>query len=133
MSYQEVDHTADWALRVEGATLAELLTQAAAGMLELAGVEFGSDQGRQRTIKIESLDRESLLVDFLQELLLALELRGMAFLQIQIETNDENAMWGTVREAPVTHIDKPIKAVTYNELAVERDRRGYHTTVVFDV
>ena len=35
--YVELDHTADWALRVQGTDLADLLEQAAAGMLALAG------------------------------------------------------------------------------------------------
>ena len=34
-NYVEVDHTADWAIRVRGATLPELFVNAATGMYEL--------------------------------------------------------------------------------------------------
>lgn len=133
MDYEEVEHTADWALRVRGATLAELLVNAANGLMKLAGVELEPRRGSRRKLEISSLDRESLLVDFLQELVLALELRSAGFQQMQIETDDIQSLWGSVREVPVKRLAKPVKAVTYNELQIERSRNGYAATVVFDV
>ncbi len=133
MDYEEVEHTADWALRVRGATLAELLVNAANGLMDLAGVELEPRRGSRRKLEISSLDRESLLVDFLQELVLALELRSAGFQQMQIETDDMQSLWGSVREVPVKQLAKPVKAVTYNDLEIERGQNGYAATVVFDV
>jgi SHS2 domain-containing protein len=133
VAFEEIEHTADWALKVQGADLAELLVNAARGMLELAGVELGGQQGVERNIKIRSLDRESLLVEFLQELVVALELRQAAFHEIHIETDEMRELTATVREVPYRAMAKPIKAVTYNELRIEAGPQGLSTTVVFDV
>lgn len=133
MDYEEVEHTADWALRVRGAGLAELLQNAVAGTLELAGVELNHSAGERRSIELESLDAESLVVDFLTELVVALELRGRAFHDLQLEVEDDRELRGTLREVPVKRMAKAIKAVTYSELEVRRDEQGYSATIVFDV
>ncbi len=131
--FEELEHTADWALRVRGRDLAELLVNAAKGMLELAGVRTSATAGPERKLELTSLDRESLLVDWLHELLLALELRQVAFKNIQLEIKGDRGLTATFQEVPLTSIAKPIKAVTYHELVIEQGPRGLFTTVVFDV
>ena len=72
--WEEVEHTADVALRVRGATLAELFANAARGMLALA---LGGDPvpaGQDRTeILLSAPDPETLLVDWLTELVYRIE------------------------------------------------------------
>lgn len=131
--FEELEHTADWALRVRGRDLAELLVNAAHGMLELAGVETSSGAGPERTLELTSLDRESLLVDWLHELLLALELRSVAFKHIRLEITGDRGLIATFQEVPLTSLAKPIKAVTYNELDIIESPQGLSATVVFDV
>lgn len=133
MAYEELEHTADWAIKVQGADLAELMLHAVQGMLELAGVELSDRPGVERRIELQSLDRESLLVDFLHELVVALELRQAAFSEIQIETDGVDHLTATVREVPYRSMAKQIKAVTYNELQIESGPQGLSATVVFDV
>lgn len=133
VAYEEVEHTADWALRVRGADLVELLESAVAGALDLAGVELSDRPSERRQIELESHDPESLVVDFLTELVIALELRQAAFQDLQLETDGERRLWGTVREVPAEHIGKHIKAVTYSELEIEEDQDGITATIVFDV
>jgi len=89
--------------------------------------------GPERRLELISHDRESLLVDWLHELLLALELRSVAFKHIRLKTTGERGLAATFQEVPLTSIAKPIKAVTYNELNIEEDPQGLSTTVVFDV
>ncbi len=131
--FEELDHTADWALSVRGRDLAELLVNAAHGMMELAGVQTASGSGTGRTLELTSLDRESLLVDWLHELLLALELRGVAFKDIRLVITGERGLTATFQEVPLTSMAKPIKAVTYNDLHIEESPLGLSATVVFDV
>jgi SHS2 domain-containing protein len=133
VAFEELEHTADWAIKVRGADLGELLANAAGAMLELAGVELDEQPGVERRIEIRSLDRESLLVDFLHELVVALELRQSAFREIQIETDGSHELTATLREVPFLSMAKQIKAVTYNELEIESGPDGLSTTVVFDV
>ena len=131
--FEELEHTADWALRVRGRDLAELLVNAANGMMELAGVQTTTAAGTLRKLELTSLDRESLLVDWLHELLLALELRSVAFKHIRLKVTGDRGLTATFRELPLTGLAKPIKAVTYNELQIEESPQGLTATVVFDV
>jgi len=131
--YEEIDHTADWALRVRGPDLPALFANAARGMMELAGVRTGEDQGQARQIELQAIDQEALLVDWLHELVIALELEQVAFREIKLEITGGIKLVGTLRAVPITAIEKPVKAVTYNELLIQESPDGLEATVVFDV
>lgn len=131
--YEEIEHTADWALKVRGRSFAELLENAAHGMMELAGVRVGERVGVNRSIELEAPDKESLLVDWLQELLLLIELDHMAFGEMELVVTGGVKLHADVHSVPVISIEKPIKAVTYNELHVESSHDGFEATIVFDV
>ena len=131
--FEELEHTADWALSVRGRDLAELFLNAANGMMELAGVRTSSAAGPETRLELASPDRETLLVDWLQELLLALELRRVAFTQIRLKVTGDRGLVATFREVPLISMAKPIKAVTYNELDIIEGPEGLSATIVFDV
>ncbi|MFQ5923356.1 MAG: archease [Anaerolineales bacterium] len=131
--YEEIEHTADWALKVRGRDLPALFANAALGMMELAGVQTSDDVGKERQIEIEAIDSESLLVDWLHELLLALELEQLAFCEIDLEITDGRKLVGTLRAVPIASMEKPVKAVTYNELHIQKSPDGLESTIVFDV
>ena len=131
--YEEIEHTADWALRVRGADLPALFSNAAAGMMELAGVQTENAAGNKRKIELQADDTETLLVDWLHELLVALELEQIAFRDIELEISGGTSLAGTVQAVPLASMDKPIKAVTFNELDIEESLQGLEATIVFDV
>ena len=131
--YEEIDHTADWALKVRGEDLATLFVNAALGMMELAGVRTGDDVGQKRQIEIEALDQESLLVDWLHELLVALELERLAFREMDLKITEGRKLAGTLRTVAISTMEKPVKAVTYNELQIRESPDGLEATIVFDV
>ncbi len=131
--YEEIEHTADWALRVRGADLPALFSNAALGMMELAGVRTENTAGDKRKIELQADDKETLLVDWLHELLVALELDQIAFRDIELEISGGTSLAGTVQAVPLASMDKPIKAVTYNDLDIEESLQGFEATIVFDV
>ena len=77
-SYEEIEHTADWALRVRGQTLTELFRNAGLGMLSLLGIEHGPGNAESRFIELKADDNETLLVIWLEELLYPLEVENAA-------------------------------------------------------
>lgn len=131
--FEEIEHTADWALRVRGRDLDELLQNAAWGMLRLAGVQPGEGPRVTRTFHIESEDTETLLVTWLEELLYGLESRNVAYAEIHAATNGERELEGQVVETPPAGITRAIKAVTFHGLDVQRTSEGLEATIVFDV
>jgi len=67
--YEEIEHTADRAVRVWGPDMAAFLHQAALGMYFLMGIDPGSDGEETKEVAIAFADDEILLVEFLSELL----------------------------------------------------------------
>lgn len=131
--YEEIEHTADWALIVRGTDLPTLFSNAAQGMMELAGVQTVKETGQERRIKLQAMDRESLLVDWLHELLIALELEQLAFREIDLRITGSRKLVGSVHTVRIISMEKPIKAVTYNELEIQESPQGFEATIVFDV
>jgi SHS2 domain-containing protein len=130
--HREIDHTADWALEVWAPDLASLLAEAARGMYQLMGVVLANGARQRRRIELAAADRESLLVDFLVELLYLAESEGLAFDVVSIEAA-EGGLRASLEGAPMRSRTKDIKAVTYHHLEVRDTARGVETRIVFDV
>jgi len=132
--YVEINHTADWALRVHGVDLADLLQQAAAGMLALAGALPVPDATTQpRTLRLQAADRETLLVRWLEELLFLLENQGLLPGRIQLEVGPGLQLEARLELGPVGRLSRAIKAVTFHGLHVIDTSEGVEATLVFDV
>ena len=130
--FQEIDHTADWALRAWAPDLPGLFEQAALGMYSLMDTRLAGGERVRRELSFEALDRESLLVVFLGELLYLDEVEGLAFDQFSIRVGEES-LAVTAEGAEVGGQTRIIKAVTYHALAIEAVSGGYQVQVVFDV
>jgi SHS2 domain-containing protein len=131
--FEEVDHTADWALRARGANLEELLENAARGMLHLMGAEPGSGEPARSSLSTQAADDESLLVAWLDELLYRLETQRVTFGRMNIHTTPDHRLAAEIEEMPLLGVERTIKAVTYHNLAIERTPEGLAAVVVFDV
>ncbi len=130
--FQEVEHAADWALRVWAPQLSGLLEQAGRGMLSLAGVKVADGPPRECEIEISFLDREQLLVKFLSEILYFIEQENLAFTEYDLSL-DRDRLKARLRGYPIRSLEKAIKAVTYHNLEVRQTERGYEVYIVFDV
>ena len=129
--YVEVEHTADWALRVWAPDFEKLLVQAAIGMNALSG-GLTRERSVQRSIQLKFTDPEELLVSFLSEILYFNVQENLAFPEIKITIRDHNLT--AVLNGGVVHgWVKEIKAVTYHHLAIQHTASGLETTIVFDV
>ena len=133
IGFAEVDHTADWAYRVWGDTLATLFVQAAIGLYALAGIHLATDPPVVREIDLHGIDYESLLVAWLNELLYLRESENLGFNQFKILQLDPQHLTVQMQGAPVQRWSKFIKAVTYNDLSIQTTARGFETTIVMDV
>lgn len=130
--YEEVQHTADWALRIWAPDLAALFEQAARGMFDLSGIRLQEGHRKKRSLKVESTDAEGLLVNFLGELLHMLDQDGLAFDQFDLAVS-ETALIANLEGATVTERKKEIKAVTYHNLSIQKNSQGLQAEIVFDV
>ena len=132
--YEEIEHTADLALRCGGPDLDSFFRSAAMGMYHLMGIgKTPADDTLTQTVALEAMDMESLLVDWLGELAYLAETKNLVFGTIQFQTLSDTRIEAVLTGSRVSRIDKVIKAVTYHNLTIQNTLEGYAATVVFDV
>ena len=130
--YQEIEHTADWALHVWALDFPSLLEEAAHGMYTLSKTRIKPDLRVTRAFEIPFSDEESLLVDFLSELLFFGEDENLAFDEFQTEFTGTTYKFRVIG-ASIQKQSKEIKAVTFHGLKVQNTKYGLIVTIVFDV
>ncbi len=81
--YCYIELRSDWTYRVRGHSLADLFIQAAHGLYSLVGMQLAPKLLVTRTIKLKGIDRESLLVAWLNELLYLHKSKGLRLLNLQ--------------------------------------------------
>ncbi len=130
--FREIEHTADWELQVWASDMVTLLEQAARGMYELSHTQITNVNRVERIVSIPFADRESLLVDFLSELLFYAEDEDLAFDEFQLDF-DGATLEARIGGALIDDQAKEIKAVTFHRMAVRETERGLEVNIVFDV
>jgi SHS2 domain-containing protein len=132
--FEEMEHTADWSLRVRGRDLRELLVNAARGMVSLIVADPADlPDDVEQDLDLDSIDAESLLVDWLSELAYWAEAEMLIFHQFEMHDVTSTALWATIRGGHAADLTKHIKAVTYHNLEIIKTETGLEATVVFDV
>ena len=133
-AFEEIEHTADRALRIYGSNLEQLLLNAARGMLSLmVTTHISGSEHREKFVELEAMDTESLLVDWLSELAYWAETEMLVFYEFRIESVSPTHLRARIYGSRVTQLEKHIKAVTYHNLEIVQTEKGLTATVVFDV
>jgi SHS2 domain-containing protein len=132
--WEEINHTADWAIRVQGENVRALFENTARGMVSL--IEGAADPElplQSHEVSVQSVDWETLLVDWLTEILYLIEEEVLVCEQINIHKIEPFSLTGTVSGRAGGSFKKHIKAATYHNLSVKEVKDGYETVIVFDV
>lgn len=144
--HQFLGHIADVRLQVEGDTPQELFQAAVEGMADLMKTSFRARRGRnlrqkspaadrfEEEISISSPDMTSLLLDFMAEVLTRSQIHRVIFYAVQFSEFKQTSLRAKIIGEKVAQWDKDIKAVTYHEAEIKKDKDGfYRTIVVFDI
>ncbi len=135
--YEILEHTADIRIRVSAKELKDLFSRTAAAMFDIIAEKKPGPNAEKKelTIAQEAPNLEELFINWLNELLSLSSVRGLIFSYFQIKTLDEKhleaVVWG--EKAKNDNINKEIKAATYHQLQVIKNRNGWKTEVIFDV
>lgn len=136
MPFEELAHTADWAVRVWADDLPALLAESVRAVNALSGLEQVTGPRLSRQLKLQAEDAESLLVTLLSEIVYLMEQEGLGVENLHILKLDAPAPFWLEAElkcSPIRSVRKIIKAVTYHNLQVRRTKRGLEAELVFDV
>jgi len=130
-----LEHTADVRIFVQGDSLEELFLDAVYGMMEILKPKVDNQkQGTQRAITLEAVDITALLIDFLNEVLLASQIYKEAYNKVIFKTLSLRSLEAILRGVAVRSFDEDIKAVTYHEAEIRRTEDGkWETMIIFDI
>lgn len=131
--FEEVEHTADLALRVHSHSLEEIFANAAYGLFSMMADLENLSPSISREVHLEAPDRESLLVGWLNELLYLHEVEEEIYSRFEIETLSPTGLSAVVWGTKMTASRLTVKAATFHNLAIRETEDGYLATVVFDV
>ena len=131
--FEEIEHTADVAIRVRGHDLAELFANAAYGLAHQMAEVTSVSLVREEALDLQAQDLETLLVTWLGELLYLNERDGIVYTRFDIHELTPTRLRAVARGGPASERRRYVKAVTFSDLHIARTHDGYETTVVFDV
>lgn len=133
--YEELGHTAEIGIRVHAATPEQLYACAALSMFALIAADPApGSPATPREVQVTSPDPESLLVDWLNELVYLHEVHHETYTGCTVHHWEPTAIRATVMGHPLAGPPAlHIKAVTYHLLEVRQDETGWHAQVVFDI
>jgi SHS2 domain-containing protein len=133
-SHRWVDHTSEVQLEVEAESLAGLAAEAgqALGLLMLRGAP-AEVSGPVRTLEVSSVDRDALLVDWLNEILFVAETESWVPVEFAVEESSPTRLRVAARGVPVEEVPSSVKAATFHGLRVEERDGSWRAEVIFDV
>lgn len=136
MKFEYLKHTADAKFRSFGKDIDEVFVNSALAMFNILGETEEVKTKKKKKIKIKSRNYESLLYDFLEELIFLLDTEGL-FLHdiIEMKISEDFSLDAVVVGDHYKNYDLKgdIKAVTYSEMEIRRVKKGYEATVVVDI
>jgi SHS2 domain-containing protein len=137
--YEYLYHIADAKFRAYGCTLEEAFGNAALAMFNVMTDTTNLKHEMMRQVDLTSHDIETLLVDWLSELLYLFEVEGIIFGKFEVDSIKQaedgfslsaKAMGENI-DLSKHSFDTQVKAVTFHELKVRKDD-GFCVQVVLD-
>jgi SHS2 domain-containing protein len=137
---EELGHTSEIGLRVLAPTLSDLLRCLAQAMVALTGVEAEPEEATIFfEVELTAVDLQSLLVDWLNEVLYLHEVSGIVPDGVDFDELTPRALQATIlgrRSHQAAELQ--IKAVTYHQLVIAQENEGqeseqWKAEVFFDI
>ena len=136
-AFEILDHTADIGIIAYGTDAKELFSNAALALFSLITEIEGIQERLHLDLELGSENRDSLLVDWLNELIYCFDSKHILFKRFDIESLTHSALKATCYGEdfdPNKHkIKAGVKAATYHMLRPDMDDSGYRAQVILDI
>lgn len=137
MNFELLDHPADIGFRAHAQTLPGLYVECAHALVSLILDSSDIEPNQQHTVRVEASDFESLLVNWLNEVLYLTDSKRLAlgvFEVVRLEKyRIECTARGEMRDANKHPAKLVVKAVTYHQLKIRQTSGGWSADVYVDV
>lgn len=135
MSYVFLEHMADIKFRAGGSTIEEMFISAADALNETIRGDIKILEQKEKNFEVESKDMESLLYNFLEEFLFLLDAEDFLVARVKSVLIEGDKLKCVVvgDSAENYKFTNDVKAVTYNDMFVRENEKGWECQVVLDV
>ncbi|QQG38576.1 MAG: archease [Candidatus Woesearchaeota archaeon] len=135
MKYKYISHTADAKLQAFGKTLEEAFSNSALAMFNIMTDTSKLKPRIKHKISIKSENQEALLYDFLEKLVFFIDTEGFLLAKVNKLKIKDNKLEAEVSGEKFTNQDvhSYIKAVTYNDMFIRKEKEKYIVQVVLDI
>ncbi|WMW22132.1 archease [Methanolobus mangrovi] len=138
--FEYLEHTADAKFRAYGKTLEEAFQNAALAMLNVMVDTSSVKNSSSVDIELTSPDLDSLLFDWLSEILFVFEVDEMVFGSVRVnelnicdeECSMSATLSGEAMDLSVHVFDTEVKAATYNDMRIEKTDDGWMIQATVD-
>jgi len=134
--FEIIDHTADVAIIAHGADISQAFANAARALFSLITELDDVEEILHRDIELFAPDEESLLVEWLNELIYLFDTENIVFKRFDvIELNDTQLKvrsYGEKVDSSKHRLKTGVKAATYHMLKVDKGD-GCRVQVLFDI
>jgi len=134
--FEIVDHTADVGIRAYGASINQAFANAAKALFSLITELDSVDEVLHRDIELVAPDQESLLVEWLNELIYLFDAENIIFKRFDITRLNSTRLkargYGEKVDSSKHKLKIGVKAATYHMLKVDKTN-GCQVQVLFDI
>ena len=134
--FEILNHTADVGIKAYGADIKQAFANAARGLFSLITELDDIEEVLYRDIELTATDEESLLVEWLNELIYLFDTENIVFKRFSISELDDTQLkarsYGEQVDSSKHRLKTGVKAATYHMLKVERGN-GCQVQVLLDI
>lgn len=134
--FEILNHTADAGIIAYGSNMNEAFANAAKGMFSLITELEDVEETEYRDTELTAPDWESLLVEWLNELIYLFDVENILFKKFDItqlsNTQLKAKSYGAKVDSSRHKLKTGVKAATYHMLRIDRDK-GIRIQVLFDI
>jgi SHS2 domain-containing protein len=135
--FEILEHTADIGVRAFGSSTAELFENAALAIQSIALDSTDVEPRQEYPLNVSGTDLESLLVNWLNEIVYYLDGPRVAMSRIRVESvTDSNVTgqgWGEPRDPKRHPPQLVVKAATYHQLSIRQENGLWTAEVYLDI
>jgi len=135
MGYSLLEHTADLKIKVWGKNLLELFQEAASALYSVSTdspLPQPTQKSQKIKLEVEGKDEETLLVNFLNELLYLSDVKNQGYQVAKLELENDK-LKAELLPYPLPPLKFEIKSATYHDLKIQKTKQGYEAVIVFDI
>lgn len=136
-TFEVINHTADIGIVAYGNDIKQAFANAAVALFSLIIDLNTIKENLYQDVELSAVDQESLLVEWLNELIYLFDVEHVIFKRFEINQLTRNQLqarcFGERVELPRHKLKTGVKAATYHMLKIDKDNGNYRLQVILDV